>query len=32
VRREFFANGYRNVTMDDLAADLGGRSAAKTWR
>jgi AcrR family transcriptional regulator len=23
ARREFFANGFRNVTMDDLAADLG---------
>ena len=23
TRREFFANGFRNVTMDDLAADLG---------
>jgi AcrR family transcriptional regulator len=23
ARREFFAHGFRNVTMDDLAADLG---------
>src|SRR5690349_17137391 len=27
ARRHFFAHGFRNVTMDDLAADLEGLAA-----